>query len=268
MIQPLESDLADQPIKTLVFVLDGSLRNIPMGVTYDAKQEKYLIQKYAIALAPGLQLIDPKVLQRENLNALTGGVSEQRQIEGRNFASLENVKTELDRVQTVIPKSEELLNRNFTKINIQNQIKNSLYTVVHIASHGEFSSNADKTFIVAWEQLLKARDFDNLLRLRGQSESRAVELLVLSACQTASGDERATLGLAGIAVRAGARSTVATLWSVNDESTAELMSQFYRELTNTSLSKAEALRRAQIAVLAKYETPYYWAPYVLVGNWL
>ncbi len=268
LIQPLESDLTNQTIETLVFVLDGSLRNIPMGVTYDEKKGEYLIQKYALALAPGLQLIDPKVLQRQNLEVLAGGVSEKRQIGGRNFASLENVKTELDRVQTAIPKSRELLNQDFTKINIQNQIQKIPYTVVHIASHGEFSSNADKTFILAWEQLLKVRDFDKLLRLRGQTESRAVELLVLSACQTASGDKRATLGLAGIAVRAGARSTVATLWSVNDESTAQLMTKFYQELANTSLSKAEALRQAQINILTKYEAPYFWAPYILVGNWL
>lgn len=267
LIQPLESDLANLPIKTLVFVLDGSLRNIPMGVIYDEKQRKYLIQKYAIALAPGLQLIDPKVLQRENLNVLAGGISEQMQIGGKEFASLENVKTELDGVQIVIPKTEELLNENFTKTNIENQIKKSLYTVVHIASHGEFSSNADKTFIVAWKELLKAKYFDNLLR-GGESKSRAVELLVLSACQTASGDKRATLGLAGIAVRAGARSTVATLWSIDDESTAELMSEFYLQLATTTLSKAEALRHAQLALLDKYKTPYYWAPYILVGNWL
>lgn len=267
LIQPLESDLANQPIKTLVFVLDGSLRNIPMGVIYNEKQGNYLIQKYAIALAPGLQLIDPKVLQRENLNVLAAGISQQIQIEGRSFALLINVKAELDRVQAMIPTTEELLNENFTKTNIENQIQKSLYTVVHIASHGEFSSNADKTFIVAWKELLKAKYFDNLLR-RGESKSRAVELLVLSACQTASGDKRATLGLAGIAVRAGARSTVATLWSVDDESTAELMSEFYRELATTTLSKAEALRHAQLALLDKHETPYYWAPYILVGNWL
>lgn len=271
LIQPLEADIADKSIKTLVFVLDGSLRNIPMGVAYDEKQAKYLIQKYAIALAPGLQLIDPKVMQRNNLNALVGGVSEQRQIEGRDFASLENVTTELNQIRLAIPKHLKLINQDFIKLNIQNKIKKNPYTVIHIASHGEFSSNADKTFILTWKELLKVKDFDELLRLHGQSEFRTLELLVLSACQTASGDKRATLGLAGIAVRAGARSTVATLWSVSDDSTAQLMSQFYKELTNTSLSKAEALRRAQMAIIAqsdKYDSPYYWAPYILVGNWL
>jgi CHAT domain-containing protein len=268
LIQPLEAELAKMKIKTLVFVLDGSLRNIPMAVLYDDTHKQYLIQKYAIALAPGLQLIDPKPLQRGKLNALAAGVSEQRNIEGRKFAPLKNVEVELQKIQSAIPKSEELLNQNFTKTNVKNQIEEEPYTVVHIATHGEFSSNVEKTFILTWEQLLKVKDFDNLLRIRNGSESRAIELLVLSACQTAVGDTRATLGLAGIAVRAGARSTLATLWSVDDESTAELMSKFYQELENTKLTKAEALRLAQLKLLTDHEIPYLWAPYVLVGNWL
>jgi len=267
LIQPLEDDLAKMNIKTLVFVLDGSLRNIPMTVLYDNQQKEYLIQKYAIALAPGLQLIDPKPLQLQQLNVLAAGVSEQREIEGRSFAPLNNVLVELHKIHSTIPKSEELINRTFTQTNVQNKIQKVGFNIVHIATHGEFSSNADKTFILTWEQLLKVKDFDNLLRLRGTSD-RAIELLVLSACQTASGDKRATLGLAGIAVRAGARSTLATLWSVEDQSTAELMNQFYKHLADTTETKAEALRQAQLTLLAKYQTPYFWAPYVLVGNWL
>ena len=230
LIQPLEVDLAHMKIKTLVFVLDGSLRNIPMAVLYDEKQKQYLIQKYAIALAPGLQLIDPKPFQRRELNVLIAGISEQRQIEGRSFAPLQNVKLELEKIHSLIPKSQELINQTFTKINVQNKIKKVPFRVIHIATHGEFSSNADKTFILTWEGLLKVKDFDNLLRLRNQRD-RAIELLVLSACQTASGDKRATLGLAGIAVRAGARSTLATLWSVEDQSSAELMNQFYQKVS-------------------------------------
>ncbi len=267
LIQPLEVDLAKMNINTLVFVLDGSLRNIPMGILYDEKQKEYLIEKYAIALAPGLQLIDPKPLQQRELSVLIAGVSEQRKIEGRSFPPLNNVIVELEKIHSAIPKNQELINRTFTKTNVQNQMKEAPFSVVHIATHGEFSSNAEKTFILTWEQLLKVKDFDNLLRLRNTSD-RAIELLVLSACQTASGDKRATLGLAGIAVRAGARSTLATLWSVEDQSTAELMNLFYKHLADTKETKAEALRQAQLALLAKYQTPYFWAPYVLVGNWL
>ncbi|WP_375453112.1 CHAT domain-containing protein [uncultured Nostoc sp.] len=268
LIQPLEIELERMNIKTLVFVLDGDLRNIPMAVLYDQKHQKYLIQKYAISLAPGLQLVEPKSLQKVQINGLIAGVSEQRQIEGRSFAKLKNVEVELQQIQSAIPRNAELFNQAFTKINLQNQIKKIPYTVVHIATHGEFSSNADKTFILTWEQLLKAKDFDNLIRLSGLRESSAIELLVLSACETAQGDKRATLGLAGIAVRAGARSTLATLWAVDDKSTAQFMSQFYQELENSKVTKAEAVRRAQIQLLTDYEIPYLWAPYILVGNWL
>lgn len=268
LIQPLEIELEKMNIKTLVFVLDGDLRNIPMAVLYDHKHQKYLIQKYAISLAPGLQLIEPKSLQKVQINGLIAGVSEQRKIEGRSFAKLKNVEVELQQIQSAIPRNAELFNQAFTKMNLQNQIKKIPYTVVHIATHGEFSSNPNKTFILTWEQLLKAKDFDNLIRLSGQRESSAIELLVLSACETAQGDKRATLGLAGIAVRAGARSTLATLWAVDDKSTAQFMRQFYQELENSKVTKAEAVRRAQIQLLTDYEIPYLWAPYILVGNWL
>ncbi|PLZ99071.1 hypothetical protein CI592_19695, partial [Fischerella thermalis CCMEE 5328] len=267
LIQPLENKLANTNVKTLVFVLDGSLRNIPMAVLYDQQDQKFLIQKYAIALAPGLQLIDPKPLQKRTFNALIAGVSKEREIENRTFSPLTYVEDELRTIQSAIPKTEELLNQNFTRKNVQNQMQAAPYTVVHIATHGEFSSNAEKTFILTWNQLLKVKDFDKILRLGNSSKSRAIELLVLSACQTALGDKRATLGLAGIAVRAGARSTLATLWSVDDESTAVLMSKFYDELENPTLTKADALRRAQISLLESDEIPYLWAPYVLVGNW-
>jgi len=99
-----------------------------------------------------------------------------------------------------------------------------------------------------------------------------LELLVLSACETAAGDNRSALGLAGVAVRSGARSTVATLWRVDDQATATLISEFYNQLVKanqTGISKAEALRRAQLTILKKpeYQSPYYWGAYVLLGNW-
>lgn len=269
LIEPLVQELAKANIKTLVFVLDGSLRNIPMSVLYNSKQKYYLLEKYAISIAPGLQLIDPRPLQRAKIYVLAGGVSEKRQVEGRNFSQLNNVRVELQQIQSKIPNSRELLNQNFTQLNLKNQIKSDTFSVVHLATHGEFSSSVDKTFILTWEQLLKVKDFDSLLRLGTQRDSRnAIELLVLSACQTAAGDKRAALGLAGIAVRAGARSTLGTLWSVDDASTAELMGQFYQELDNTTITKVEALRRAQLSLLNSYKDPFFWAPYILVGNWL
>ncbi len=267
LIRPAQTELVNSGIKTLVFVLDGELRNIPMAVLYDKQQKKYLIEKYAIALTPGLQLLDPKPLRQVQLNALTAGVSEKRPVEGKEFPQLENVPRELKEIKSEVSKSEELLNQQFTQTNLQNKLQTVAFSVVHLATHGEFSSDAEKTFILTWDKLVKVKEFDNLLRVSDKDRFSGIELLVLSACQTAEGDKRAALGLAGIAMRAGVRSTLATLWSIDDRSTADVMSEFYRQL-KAGVNKAQALQRAQLGVFAKEKAPYFWAPYVLVGNWL
>jgi CHAT domain-containing protein len=272
LIQPLEAELERMQLKKLVFVLDGGLRNIPMAVLYDNKQQKYLLEKYAIALTPSLQLLEPNPLQREKLNVLIAGLDQKREVEGQEFPQLENARLELKQIQSEVPKSKELFNRDFTATNIQNQLNSTFFSVVHITTHGQFSSKLEETFILTWDRLLKIVDLDNLIRNSNWGNSSALELLVLSACETAAGDNRAALGLAGIAVRAGARSTLATLWSVDDRSTAALMNEFYRSLADTNLTKAEALQRAQLSLWNNpsqdWKRPYFWAAYVLVGNWL
>ena len=148
---------------------------------------------------------------------------------------------------------------------------------MHLATHGQFSSTSDRTFLVSGDEqgkeIINVNQLDNLLRVRSLGNTPPIELLVLSACNTAEGDNQAVLGLAGVAVRAGARSTLATLWAANDEATAELMGYFYQNLAkDTQISKAQALREAQLTLLqtseSQYRHPYYWAPFVLVGNCL
>ncbi|MEA5593315.1 CHAT domain-containing protein [Rivularia sp. UHCC 0363] len=270
LIKPLEADLENNNIETLVFVLDGNLRNIPMAVLYDDKapeKQKFLIEKYAVVLTPGLQLLEPKPLQQKELNILMAGISKKRLIGNKQFNPLENVEFELEKIHTQIPNSKELLNQSFTEGNLEKQIESAKYSVVHIATHGNFSSNLEETYILTWNKLLKLKDFERVFQINKNTD-RAIQLLVLSACETANGDKRATLGLSGIAIRAGARSTLATLWAVEDKSTAELMSQFYQELQNKKLNKAKALQQAQIKLLNNGESPLIWSPYVLVGNWL
>jgi CHAT domain-containing protein len=162
-----------------------------------------------------------------------------------------------------------LLNEDFVSGRLHDRIKAVSYPIVHLATHGQFSSNAADTFIVTWDQKVNVKEFDQLLRSRSRDQQQAIELLVLSACETASGDNRAALGLAGAAIRSGARSTAATLWQVNDESTAIFMAEFYKQLASYKTSKAEALRNAQLTLLKNrdYQNPYFWAPFVLVGNW-
>lgn len=266
LIRPAESEIAASKTKTLVFVLDGALLNLPMAVLNDGKQ--FLVEKYAIALTPGLQLLDAtKPLPRVNLTAFKGGLSDANQ----GFIALPYVKKELEQIGTQAKVGgKQLLNENFTSAALKKAIDSVPFPVVHLATHGQFSSDADKTFILTWNSKLNVSELNTTLRSREEGGKGAIELLVLSACQTATGDKRAALGLAGVAVRAGARSTVATLWFVSDPATAQLMTQFYQELADTTITKAEALRRAQVSLLksSDYQEPRYWAPYVMVGNWL
>ncbi|MBD2182369.1 CHAT domain-containing protein [Aerosakkonema funiforme] len=264
LIQPAKTDLKTHNIKTLIFIPDGLLRNIPMAALYDGKQ--YLIEQYAVVLSSGLQLLEPQTLNKEQLNALTAGLTEARQ----GFSALPSVAHEVKQIALEINVSKLLLNKQFTRTALKNQIEAKPFRVVHLATHGQFSSNPEETFLLTWDGRINVKELDELLQIRGRSEKDPIELLVLSACQTANGDLRATLGLAGVALRSGARSTLATLWSVRDESTAQLMIEFYRQLTNTPSSKANALRQAQLNLLRhpSYNHPFFWSPFVLVGNWL
>ncbi|BAZ44210.1 hypothetical protein NIES4102_12170 [Chondrocystis sp. NIES-4102] len=276
LIEPVEKDLQASEVKTLVFVLDGSLRNIPMSLLYDAKEQKYLIEKgYNIALSSGLQLTSPQPLNRKPIKVLAAGVT--KDFPAYRFPPIPKVEDELNTIKSIFQDSEILLNQEFTETKLQEKLQQSDFPVVHLATHGQFGSTSDQTFILSGAEqgspLINVNRFDRLLRAGNLKRSQPIELLVLSACNTAEGDNQAILGLAGVAVRAGARSTIATLWGANDEATAHLMGKFYKNLaSNTQISKAKALREAQLDLIldpdSLYRHPYYWAPFVLIGNWL
>jgi CHAT domain-containing protein/tetratricopeptide (TPR) repeat protein len=263
VIRPLEAQLQQAAPDALVFVLDGALRNLPMSVLHDG--DAYLVERYAIALTPGLQLLEPRSLGAQDLQALVAGLSEARD----GFSALPNVKQEVAAIQTQLS-GEVLLNERFEKDNFATQLTESAFPIVHLATHGQFSSDPEQTFILAWDDRIKASEFGSFLQQGELQRDSAVELLVLSACETAAGDERAALGLAGVAVRSGARSTLATLWLVDDEGTSVLMENLYQQLQDTTFTKAESLRQAQLRLIQdeKYRHPFFWAPFVLIGNWL
>jgi CHAT domain-containing protein len=267
LIKPLARQLQQNQIETLVFVLDGSLRNIPMSVLYDSQQQQYLIEKYAIAIAPGLQLVQSRSLTPDNSNVLLAGISQKRMIARRDFSALTNVKQELQQIQSQVKESQELINQDFTQANFQKQLESKEFSTIHLATHGTFSSNPEQTFILTWDRLLQADNLTSLIQQYNLNREDAIELLVLSACETATGDNLAALGLAGITVKAGVRSTLATLWFVDDLYAAEIMSSFYQEL-GAGKSKAKALQQAQITILKQEERPYFWSPFILLGNWL
>ncbi|MBP0018003.1 MAG: CHAT domain-containing protein [Cyanobacteria bacterium SBLK] len=278
IIHPFEQELLidesieESQIKTLVFVSDGILRNIPMAVLYDKQREQYLLQRYAVAVASGVQLLKDKE-NTENINTLMSGLDRERD----RLPPLPFTLDELTNIRSVLDSSSianiQLFNEEFTETNLEKYIQSVPFSVIHIATHGKFSSDPKETFIQLWNKRINANDFNQLIKVRDSKISDILDLLVLSACETATGDKRAALGLAGLAIRAGAQSTLATLWQVNDESTAELMSQFYRQLIdNPETTKAEALRRSQLELWntknKRWYVPFHWAPYILVGNWL
>lgn len=273
IIRPFVPLLDNQGITTLVFVQDGIFRSVPMAALYDGNQ--FLIERYAIATTPSLTLTDFQPIGRQELRVLALGLTESATVDGRRFPELAYVDAEIAAIKTTLPDSLGLLNQEFTRDRLQQQLDTDTFPIIHIATHGQFSAEAENAFLVTGydprssTQKLTINDLDDIIR---QISARSpVDLLVLSACQTAAGDDRAALGLAGIAAQAGARSVLASLWSVNDPATTQLVTQFYQNLASTTTTKAEALRSAQLSLLqssGRTAHPAFWSAFILIGNWL
>jgi CHAT domain-containing protein len=263
LIAPIRELLDAGSIQTLVFVPDGALRTIPMSALQDG--EKFLIEQFAVAVSPGLTLLGPQPTQWSRVQALKAGLAEAVQ----NYPPLPYVTAELETVQKLFG-GPKLIDQDFMWPTLKKDFAEAQYQVVHFATHSQIDRDASKSYILTHDGKLTLDQLEDLLRPT-QFRGRPVELLTLSACQTAAGDDRAALGLAGVAVKAGARSALATLWFVHDESTALLMGEFYSQLKNDpSVTKARALQLAQLKVLrdGRFEHPSYWAPYLMIGNWL
>lgn len=277
LIRPFEADLAE--VKTLVFVNDGLLRSVPMAALHDGNQ--FLIEKFAIATTPSLKLTTPERLKRRGLRALLLGVSEPSAVSSeRVFEPLPAVEQELALVADKLPTTKTLLNSNFSIDTLQTALKETDYRILHMATHGTFGFAPEDNFVIVgakdetgqYNETLTISELDQLIRNVNDPTREPIELLTLTACETAIGGNRSTLGLAGVAIRAGVRSAVASLWSVSDESTAEIIATFYDQLQQPELTKAEALQQAQVAMLKSGDItkahPYRWAPFILIGNWL
>lgn len=267
LIRPFEADLKQLGVTTLVFVQDGVFRSVPMAALHDGQQ--FLIEKYAVATTPSLSLTDDRPLERQNLRVLALGLTEAATVEGIGFPALKNVDKEIAGILSLIPASKELRNQDFTLDRLEQELRQTAYPVLHIATHGRFGIDPSDTFIVTGnQQALKFNQLEALIR-KVAKRTEPLDLLALTACETAAGDDRATLGLAGIAIQAGAKSALATLWSVNDASTTKLATDFYTQLRTVGLSRARALQLAQKALLkdSQYEHPYFWSPFILIGNW-
>ena len=262
LIRPLHSYLEQLGADTLVFVPGGSLRIIPMAVLHDG--EHFLIERFAVAVTPGLELTDPGPIDREGFLLFAGGLSEARE----GFAPLPHVTEEISALHERYG-GQQLLDESFVREDIGDTLHEREFTAVHVATHAQFGSTPDDTFLLTWDgrlSLHELAEYVGAFRFR----DTPLDLILLSACETAAGDEQAALGLAGVAVRAGARSAVGTLWSVNDEASATLVLAFYEELARPGVSRARALQRAQQRVMSepRYRHPAYWSPFLLISSWL
>jgi len=268
LILPVKPLLVDFKIDTLIIASDGALRLIPFSTLFDGT--KFLIESYAIGTISSFELTDMKASQRQPVTPqddiiLLGGLSEAR----KGHTPLPNVKTELMNIKEIMQAKILLLNKDFTVDKLSRAFKNRTYPIVHFASHGMFGGSSNTSYLLTYNNMLTMKRLESLIKI-GQFRRQQLELLTFSACQTAMGNEGAALGLAGVAVKAGARSVVGTLWYVDDEASASILKEFYHHIQQADISKVKALQYSQIKMVNDlyYWHPNYWGPFVLIGNWL
>jgi CHAT domain-containing protein len=264
LVAPIAPLLQARAPDTLVFVPDGALRTIPFASLQDPESDEFLIERYPLAIVPSLTLTEPRPLQDVSVRMLTAGLSES--VEG--FPALTFVPDEIDAVKATFP-GRSIMNEDFVATRFEEEVETRPFGIVHIASHAEFGGDPSESFLLAFDGRLP---MNRLARTVGTTRFRRdqpLELLTLSACETAVGNERAGLGLAGIALQAGARSALASLWSVNDQASTQLIGEFYAKLQQDA-SRAEALQQAQIALLGHrgFRHPAFWSSFVLISSWL
>lgn len=261
LVRPYAAALHRRGVDTLVFVPDRSLVGIPLAALRG--DGAYLGERFALAVTPGLALVDPRPLSHGPLQPLLAGLSEP--VDG--FPPLEAVPEELAAIRA-LQGGEVLLDGQFEKTRLAREVAARRPAVVHIASHAVFTGDPETSFLLAHDGPIR---MDALAAIVGQNRfaEQPVELLMLSACETAAGDERAALGLAGMAVRAGARSAVGSLWTVDDAAARRFVVEFYRGLREPGVGRAEALRRAQglLREDGRYAHPYYWSGFLMISDW-
>ncbi|MGF1491018.1 MAG: CHAT domain-containing protein [Microcoleaceae cyanobacterium] len=250
IIQPFEAELKAANIDTILFCMGKGLRNLPIAALHDGRQ--FLIEKYSLSLIPAFNLISTTYSPVKDSQVLAMGASEFGQLDPLPAVPFE-LSTIVEPDQTAAPKSNTLpsqwsgkvfLNEAFTLNNLRAQLAAKTFQVIHLATHAEFlSGSPENSYIQFWDDQLRLHEMQKI-----NWSNPSIELLVLSACRTALGNEEAELGFAGLALHSGVKSALASLWSVSDLGTLALMSEFYQQL-KTAPSKAEALRRVQIAMV-------------------
>jgi filamentous hemagglutinin family protein len=237
LVTPIEADLQQLNIKNLAYIMDAGLRSIPLAALHDGKQ--FIIERYSVGLMPSLSLTDTRYSDVRNSSVLAMGMEKFV-----DQSPLPSVPVELSVITDQLWSGKSFLNDTFTLSNLQAARDSKPYGIIHLATHAQYlPGEPEKSYLQLWDTQLR------LAQLRQMGLHKPpVELLVLSACRTALGDEQNELGFAGLAAQAGAKSVLASLWYVSDEGTLALMTEFYEQLKQVPL-KAEALRLAQLAML-------------------
>jgi len=263
IIAPYRDELEAAQIELILFCLGDGVKDLALPALFDGKQ--YLIESYAITRIPAFNLIDTSYKPFRSGSLLAMGASS---FEDKRISALPGTRTEIAAINANLRKKPDagrwrintLEDESFTQSSINSQFSSSPYTTLHITTHAQFKpGSASDSYIQLWDQKLTLGTLNQI----DWGKSRA-NLLVLSACQTAIGDKDAANGFAGLALKAGIPTAIGTLWSINDRSTVELISDFYQALP-VSNTKAQALQGAQISILQKYKKPYYWAGFSLIS---
>ena len=260
LLGPASTVIDQSTIDTLVTIPSGYLRLLPIAALHNG--ETFLVNRYQLATTLGLQLTEVSDGALQSGSAFVGGVSDAVQ----GFEALPGVETELAELSNALT-TTPLLNASFSVASVSDRLGAGGDSIVHLATHGFFDGDHANSFLLAHDDKITLDRLQSTVGAR-RFTGNPLDLLVLSACETAKGDERAALGLAGVSLKAGAKSTVASLWPIADAATAILMKRFYEELRGGA-SKASALQAAQGALLSdpEWAHPAYWSPYLLIGNW-
>ena len=264
IISPIYGDLKKQEVKTLVVASDGAMRLLPFSL-FLKSDETFLIEEFEIVTIPSLQLTRTIPTNRETPNILLCGLTTKRTIGNKIFPALPLVNKELAEIQKILP-GEVLINSNFSHSNLTRILAQNEISIIHMATHGEFVGIPEKSFLLTEKGRLTMNDLEGVIKL---TPSASIDLLTLSACQTAIGDERAAFGLAGVAVKAGANCAIASLWSVDDYISQKIIKEFYLNVFVHKKTKATALQLAQLKILEKpqFWYPATWAAFLVIGNW-
>ena len=242
LIRPLTTELQQSNINNLVFIMDQGLRATPLAALHDGQE--FLVQNYSLGLMPSLNMANTQYQDIQDSQVLPAGISD---FETTGLDDLPAVPFEISNItENWLGNAAPLLDTEATRANLRDARSDSPYGIVHLATHALFErGNPNQSYIQLWDEKLRLSD----VRKMGWN-SPAVELLILSACETAKDSYEAELGFAGFASQAGVKSTLASLWQVSDIGTAGLMIEFYTKLRSSETSiKSEALRQAQLAML-------------------